>query len=659
MEKFLSKMLINRPLVFLCGVAIPNNPEAEKRDRRLILKKEITNRTKIIDNNKNIIYQVMPIIVDFILNDKVTKGMSMSLLEEIVSAISCKTYIFLDSMATSYELGLFTNSNTANDVRVLVGKGYKTRANCQIGVYIQKAHKDFVEYTVEYNEKGFSYFFNDQIPEEISKVIDIDIKNIKEQETEVDIRFSCELNSEADFGTIFVSSNIHKLKFQISIKTLFYIVDAIMRTDKKISLSNSTIISTIEKIRNNLFYNYVSNIENENVEVYVFKKPVIDIVVPNYDLNKIIKHILCVILAIRENNKNGRFPTNISLPTYYKFTNLIHIEKDYRQIINKLFNVNSVQEKMLNDYKTHPELFCRSFIMRIHKKKKKMITYKDNHKGRELRKIHCNIKEVTEMLFESSKLSYAYKKDLSILKCLNEHSKSTLFYKLDISKFFDSISKSNLKNKYIELFNNMYKNVFPSSKKDIFNKYLSRFLDACFYNNHVPIGYVASPILSDIYLNNIDRKLEKKKAIITRYADDYLVSTFNLKRKSLDGIINQLTSLLKEEGLELNKEKILTREFKYNGDSIKFLGVNIVYDKANNVNKFTVSRKYIEETSKMLYEAIKNNNYVLFDKCQGRINYIKEVSKESYNKFIKIFTLRTGIINLPSSLDGFVCITVD
>ena len=163
MEKYLSKMLINRPLVFLCGVAIPDNQDMEKRDRRLILKKEITERTKQLDNNKNITYQVMPIIVDYILNDKVTKGMSMSLLEEIVSAISYKTYIFLDSMATSYELGLFTNSNTTNDVRVLVGKGYKTRSNCQIGVYIQKAHKEFIEYTVEYNEKGFSYFFNQKV----------------------------------------------------------------------------------------------------------------------------------------------------------------------------------------------------------------------------------------------------------------------------------------------------------------------------------------------------------------------------------------------------------------------------------------------------------------------------------------------------------------
>ena len=54
-----------------------------------------------------------------------------------------------------------------------------------------------------------------------------------------------------------------------------------------------------------------------------------------------------------------------------------------------------------------------------------------------------------QKLFELQPYSYAYRKDRSILMCMNQHIDSKFFLKIDIRDFFNSISKGKM-NKIIK-----------------------------------------------------------------------------------------------------------------------------------------------------------------------------------------------------------------
>ena len=45
------------------------------------------------------------------------------------------------------------------------------------------------------------------------------------------------------------------------------------------------------------------------------------------------------------------------------------------------------------------------------------------------------------------------------------------------------------------------------------NSDLKKLLPACFYENMLPLGFCCSPILSDFYLSDIDKKYENDKGM--------------------------------------------------------------------------------------------------------------------------------------------------
>lgn len=92
-------MLIKRPIIFLCG---PYFKKGNKSDRRYLLRKCF---------RKHYRDGVLPLIIDdFLTEDNIKdSNVNIQLLEEIFAAISCKTYIFLDTLSAASELGLFMN----------------------------------------------------------------------------------------------------------------------------------------------------------------------------------------------------------------------------------------------------------------------------------------------------------------------------------------------------------------------------------------------------------------------------------------------------------------------------------------------------------------------------------------------------------------------
>ena len=135
MEQYIlsQKFKINRPIVFLCG---PKYDANDATDRRNILREKIYNIYR--SKSKNVI----PLIVDDFLRLDNDKGISIQLMEEICAAISVQTHIFLDTMSTASELGIFANSAYNNKLYVYIPKKSDVYYKDNIGDFVKKAVVD-------------------------------------------------------------------------------------------------------------------------------------------------------------------------------------------------------------------------------------------------------------------------------------------------------------------------------------------------------------------------------------------------------------------------------------------------------------------------------------------------------------------------------------
>jgi len=75
----------------------------------------------------------------------------------------------------------------------------------------------------------------------------------------------------------------------------------------------------------------------------------------------------------------------------------------------------------------------------------------------------------------------------------------------------------------------------------------------------MPLGHVLSPLLSNLYLNEIDHIMHNKFGLFIRFGDNYV---FPIKEDTnyVNYIENELDEQLKAIGLELNKTKALMIE---------------------------------------------------------------------------------------------------
>ena len=128
--------------------------------------------------------------------------------------------------------------------------------------------------------------------------------------------------------------------------------------------------------------------------------------------------------------------------------------------------------------------------------------------------------------------------------------------------------------------------------------------------------------------------------VYTRYADDFLISSMNIGAQFvLENAYKVLRGEVERLGLELNDEKTFYRPLKNVGDSIHFLGLNLVRT-GYPFNRITVSNSYIRETSKQLAGAIMNADQKAYEAVRGRIAFIAMCSDESMEKFKKLVSLK-------------------
>lgn len=624
--KSILKFDYSRPLVFLCGCYYN---EKDERDRRSILKTFISKSWY----KKEAGIHATPLIVDQILKNSDVKkhNLKINLLEEILASISYKTYIFLDTMSTAYELGQFSNFYAANNVTIFVDKQYRERINCSVGEYICKSFEnEMIEYTAEYDAKGRIYFGGNKIPEEIDKKLLLDTplasgyKKISNKI--VFVTDQSKIKEDATFSYSFIGND---LQFTCSLKTFFYFASASIGRDLDSnikSINNIKFQKICSGIKADILNSFILHSNSDNAKKALINDFNISINVGILNFEELVLHIYYLLRQFKI--KKDRVGDN-----EYIFSKNQWSFQFTDSVSNSLFkNCQKLWERELDLKESNFPVIKKQLT--INKKSRTIVAYSNNYDGKKFKQLHQAITNNALSYVESSSLSFAYKRNTSIKDCISKHIGNIHFVKLDISKYFESIRYKN----FIKIYNDELKNKILSKVKmpigfssNMFY-FANSLIGHCFYKYRLPIGFSSSPKISDIYLLSLDRKFENnKKVIYTRYADDILISSND--QKSLNKAYLVILKELKLKNLKLNNKKTIRKSLIHLNDSIKFLGINIV----NRGSGFslTISNKYLKQ---LVYDIkkYKSGNQVEKIKLIGKVDFVKYTCFESYNKLRKM-----------------------
>lgn len=634
---YTTKIKINRPLILLCGCS---SGEEDTKDRRRITRKYIAKYRRASDGLIPI-----PFIVDDIINEKVRKetGIDIALVEEILSAISYRTYIYLDTMSTGYELGQFFNSKTNNNIRVFVDDQSEQRQHCPIGQYIKLATQNcFNEYKGEYDSKAYIYFNGDELPDSISKKIDHDFDNYNIEEESISLNYfeNRATSNEKYIGYYEIDG---KLFFSLTIKQAFYLLCSVTSKIYDANLKEKRILkSDVTRFKKDMcemiYKSFFAFKPSGNL---IFIKPAVSISIENYDVDNLLLNMLKLWQKLSESTfKRMLIFTGDSITLGREGDdNVIEKNDEIKECLSNVFRLSSFDSKLIDDYRINQDKFVEKRIITRGNKKRLIVTYNTQSSGSNLKKLHLKIVKSLNRILESSENSYAYKKNKNCMMCFKPHKDSLFYYKIDIKSYFHSISFSainKLISEYIRL--KIRESDLPIYNNDVDYSILKSILSVLFYNYSLPIGFCSSPIISDFYLYTMDEKMNKIEGVTySRYSDDILISSKSnellLKAKFI------LLDEIKKMQLAVN-DKTITRKLAKEGDSFKFLGINLCLTNGKRV--FTIGKKYIIETCKMFSKYLEDReNCELFNKLKGRCEYIKYVSRQSFNKLNKMCIVKT------------------
>ncbi|WP_316630400.1 reverse transcriptase domain-containing protein [uncultured Ruminococcus sp.] len=281
---------------------------------------------------------------------------------------------------------------------------------------------------------------------------------------------------------------------------------------------------------------------------------------------------------------------------------------------------------------------------------RKIVSYRSD--DCDLKAYHQRLNQFIEDGFVPSIFSKAYVKHRSIYDNALAHMYNDYFVMLDIKSFFQSISHKQLSEKlYYEL------NLIKPDR--ITRKQCNKIIEDCSINSRgIPLGFVTSPVLSNIYLKDFDgifygklKTMSLENVIYTRYADDLTVSfkssddiDFNeIKEK----IVCTATEILKRLGLRLNHKKTRSVSLK-SANHVRITGISI-YSDADSYRHLTVGRKV---KNRLYYDALKayeTKETENIAQIKGLQSFILSIEKNGYeNVYSNVMRQKIEILGFSS-----------
>ena len=250
--------------------------------------------------------------------------------------------------------------------------------------------------------------------------------------------------------------------------------------------------------------------------------------------------------------------------------------------------------------------------------------------------------------------SYAYRPNKSTYKAINRASNFIndgycWILKADVKDFFESIDHSKL----LQILQKHIKDAKIISLISLFLK-TGGFLKRDFKEHKIGVnqGDILSPMLSNIYLDLMDRFINKTTDKFVRYADDFIIC-FGEKDEATE-FEQKLDGFLKLLNLSLNKEK--TKVVNIN-DGFVFLGVRffgknrcVDNDKIQKIisNLHSASKEksnfidYIDEINAILL-TLKNYYLKIIPPNSPQIAQIKEHLIDSLSQKIALHKQKTKV----------------
>ena len=620
-------LTIKKRIVFLCGAFFQRSKPS---DKRVILTKYLRTLSK----------NIYPLIVDTFLGfDSIeTDKYSIEQYEELISNVSFYNFIFLESFSSASELGLFTSySSSTPNVVFYPDKSNlildKIGAFVRYGVLKNKTVFKSVEYLAfveryahgtDYVDEHY-YFLDNKLPEEIKKVVEEAVNNIDSQNYALSIVEKDDAPKSLSFFEFCVIQRIKKI--MISIQTAFYMLYPLVISNH--SFDELLVFNPEDEL--SYYLNRFSHIIIDTmIEKYNLQEACLySVEVLNYDsLESFLKCALYFIkymaLEIFENKKSKSNQIAL-IKDIYEYRSTYHSIESRIIQIPKVVSLDN-KNKLIKQYPL------------IKNKKRRIITTYSTPNN-ELYVLQSEIaesfKEVCHKYNLYSSRSFAYKEGLNTLLCVREHLNSRCFLKMDIHKFFESMKQKVV---FTLLLNKFEKecnfDLFSDNEKSRFKHRLRKAVNALTYKRVFPVGFVSSPIVSEIYLSDFDKTIfdfcEKSNLIYTRYADDILISS----KYQFDyvEVKKHVADLLGGLSLELNESKTKYVYFSKQGDFINYIGLNLIY--SDEKTKIGLGRAFVKKLAKLkVYGS--NSNYVK-KKIAGLETYLKYNDNSGYQKYLDI-----------------------
>jgi hypothetical protein len=232
--------------------------------------------------------------------------------------------------------------------------------------------------------------------------------------------------------------------------------------------------------------------------------------------------------------------------------------------------------------------------------------------------IHKGINMVFQNSIPLNNSVVSFRKNKSYLDLFEPHRKNYYFLRLDIKSFFHSIEIDDIKHSFQSYFDDDY--IDENKKQSLIDAFInivtykipSSSDNEDFQGKQIlPMGFVTSPVISNIVFRKIDIQIQKfcsqHNIVYTRYADDMLFSSDkNSSYVHSQGFIKEISILVAQMKFKLNQHKTLkaTHTLSLNGYTIQYSNIikDILGEKDEEIiNEFRLSNKKISIIKKMIH----------------------------------------------------------